>query len=69
MNTDIVSIDAIIIEEMAEKAAVSVIEEPNGLPPETSLPARRRFGMVDLWKIRSKKRHFRNYQTTDSFSI
>ncbi len=69
MNTDIVSIDTIIIEELAEKTGIPVNTEADGSPPGTSLPASRRFGIVDMWKIRNRKKPFRNYLVSDGFSI
>jgi len=62
MNTDIVSIDAFIIEEMLEEPEPLLINEPGPALPETPLPLIRRFGIVDLWKIRSTKRHFTFYR-------
>jgi hypothetical protein len=61
MNTDIVSIDAIIIDELTEEIADPVINEFNDPLHETPLPGRR-FGIVDLWKIRSTGRPFRIYR-------
>lgn len=58
MNTDIVSIDAISIEDMLEEPAIPLLIETGLTLPEPSLPPNRRFGIIDLWKIRSTKRHF-----------
>jgi len=62
MNTDIVSIDAIVIEEVLEKNVALVRDEEETLPPELSLLQTHRFGIVDLWKIRNNKRHFSIYR-------
>jgi len=62
MNTDIVSIDDASIEELLEKTINSESSEPEDLLPETLLPVNKRFGVVDLWKIRSTKRHFSIYR-------
>jgi len=62
MNTDIVSIDAIIIDELTEEFVDSIISEFNDRPHETSLTPGRRFGIVDLWKIRSTGRPFSVYK-------
>lgn len=62
MNTDIVSIDAITIEELLEKDTPPETGEDETLLSEVFIPARRRFGIVDLWKIRNVKRHFSIYR-------
>jgi hypothetical protein len=62
MNTDIVSIDAIVMEEVLEKNVALVADEEETLPPEISLLLTRRFGITDLWKIRNSKRHFSIYR-------
>jgi hypothetical protein len=62
MNTEIVSTDAIVIEEVLEKSMDPVKGEEETLPPEVSLQLSRRFGIVDLWKIRNSKRHFSIYR-------
>lgn len=62
MNTDIVSIDAITIEDILEEPATPLIIEIGSAESETLLPLNRRFGIVDLWKIRSTKRHFTFYR-------
>lgn len=62
MNTDIVSIDTITIEDILEEPATPLIIETGSAESETVLPLSRRFGIVDLWKIRSKKRHFTFYR-------
>ena len=61
MNTDIVSIDDIAIEELLQKTLDPENSEPESLP-EPSLPASRRFGIVDLWHIKNKKKHFSIYR-------
>lgn len=62
MNTDIVSMDPIIIDEMLEEPANPLIIETGAELPETPKPLHRRFGIVDLWKIRRTKRHFSFYR-------
>ena len=62
MNTDILSIDPIIIEEMREEPTTLLISENETIWPEARLPLNRRVGIVDLWKIRSTKRHFIYYR-------
>jgi|KBSSwiS6_1023812.scaffolds.fasta_scaffold10669_2 hypothetical protein len=62
MNTDIVSIEDASIEELLEKTINPLSSEPENLLTETLLPVNRRFGVVDLWKIRSTKRYFRMYR-------
>jgi len=62
MNTDILSIDPIIIEEMPEEPITLLITAMETILPEPRLPLNRRFGIVDLWKIRSTKRHFIYYR-------
>jgi len=62
MNTDILSIDPIIIEEMPEEPTTLLISENETILHETMLPLNHRFGIVDLWKIRSTKRHFVYYR-------
>ena len=64
MNTDIVSIDDAAIEELLEKTLDQESNEPESLLPEPSLPASRRFGLVDLWHIRNRKRHFSIYRNS-----
>lgn len=61
MNTDIVSIDA-IIEEIFEEPLPPLITQTEVELPETHGPLHRRFGIVDLWKIRNTKRHFTFYR-------
>lgn len=62
MNTDIVSIGDAIIEEMPDEAATPLLIETETTLPEIPLLLNRRFGIVDLWKIRSTKRHFTFYR-------
>ena len=62
MNTDIVSMDATIIEDMLEVPGTPLIIETGAELPETPKPLHRRFGIVDLWKIRRTKRHFSFYR-------
>lgn len=62
MNTDIVSIGATIIEEMLEEQATPLIIETGAELPDTPKPLHRRFGIVDLWKIRNTKRYFTFYR-------
>lgn len=62
MNTDFVSIDDAAIEELLEKTLRLPDSEPETLLPETILPVNKRFGIVDLWKIRSTKRYFSIYR-------
>lgn len=62
MNTAIVRIDVVAIEELLEKTLIPVNSELVSLPDETALPVNQRFGIVDLWKIRSAKRHFSFYR-------
>ena len=61
MNTGIVSIDAITMEELLEAPATHLINETEAIH-ETPLPVNRRFGIVDMWKIRNTKRHFTFYR-------
>lgn len=63
MNTDILDIDAItIIEEMPEERAALLVNEAGSIEAETPPPLATRFGSVDLWKIRSVRRHFTFYR-------
>lgn len=62
MNTDIVSIDDIIIDELTEEFGDPIISEINDLSHETSTAPVKRFGIADLWKIRSTGRPFRIYR-------
>ena len=62
MNTDILSIDPIIIEEMPEELTTLLVKKDGTILPETPLPLTSRFGIVDLWKIRSTRRHFTFYR-------
>ena len=62
MNTDILSLDTIDIEEILEEPATTFAHESGTTNAETPLPVHRRFGIVDLWKIRSTKRHFAFYR-------
>ena len=61
MNTDILSIDPIIIEVIPEEPP-TLITETGTILPEVSLHVKPRFGITDLWKIRSAKRHFIYYR-------
>jgi len=47
---------------LLEKTINSESSEQEDLLPETLLPVNKRFGVVDLWKIRSTKRHFSIYR-------
>lgn len=62
MHTDIISLDSIAIEEIQEKPVILLINETETILPGTTLPPNRRFGIADLWKIRSTKRHFAFYR-------
>ena len=62
MNTDILSIAPINIEETTEELTTLLVNEAEIILPEIPLSATSRFGIVDLWKIRSTRRHFTFYR-------
>ena len=62
MNTDILSIDPINIEETTEELTTLLVNEAEIILPEIPLSATSRFGIVDLWKIRSTRRYFTFYR-------
>jgi hypothetical protein len=62
MNADILSIDPIIIEEIPKELTTLLINQAETIPLEVPLPLPSRFGIVDLWKIRSARRHFTFYR-------
>ncbi|HET9747535.1 MAG TPA: hypothetical protein VFP97_17585 [Chitinophagaceae bacterium] len=62
MNTVVVSIGDAIIEEFPEESVAPLFPEREVSLPEVPFVINRRFGIADLWKIRSTKRHFTFYR-------
>ena len=64
MNTYIVSIDDAAIDELLDKTINTLDNEQDNILPEiiSHVEVNRRFGIVDLWKIRNSKRHFSIYR-------
>lgn len=62
MNTNILSIDPVIIEEMPEELTTLPVRTEGAILRETPLPLTSRFGIADLWKIRSVRKHFIFYR-------
>ena len=62
MNVEILSMEPIVIKKTREKHVIPLINKTETILPQTALPENRRFGIVDLWKIRKGKRHFTYYR-------
>jgi hypothetical protein len=62
MNAEMLSMEPVVIEKIREKNVRPLIRKTKTILPQTVLPENRRFGIVDLWKIRKAKRHFTYYR-------
>ncbi len=62
MNTEVIIDHVIPIEELSEKNLTDENSEVTQIKPDLTSPAKRRFGIADLWKIRSTRRHFIFYR-------
>lgn len=62
MCSAILSTDANVTDQSSDESIPFQDSESEGVLPELILPVKQSFGIVDLWKIRSLKRHFSIYR-------
>ncbi len=62
MNAEMLSMEPVVIEKIREKNVKPSARKTKTILPQPVLPEERRFGIVDLWKIRKSKRHFTYYR-------
>ena len=59
MDIDIISIDTIVIEQTYKEPITLLINGKGSILSDMALEPNRGFGIVELWKIRSLKRHLK----------
>lgn len=62
MHTAFVRTDTIVIEQSFINDPAPTWKETEGMITEAILPAKRSFGIIDLWSVRKRKRHFSVYR-------